>query len=192
MSARSGSTEQQRGRSLRAGAAAAASGSSSSSSAPALTYTSFEGNSWRVEFARSGVRVMVDPWLVERLTFGAGTEFAFAGSKRVCLPESLDVGALAAQTDLILLTQVRLRERTGERACVRGCPWSPAHELWSADCCVPLMQSIDDHAHRPTLKLLPKSIPVVGSPSAAKVGGGNISSSSDAAVLSQLERLPLP
>lgn len=35
-----------------------------------LTYTSYEGNSWRVEFASSGVKVLVDPWLVDTLTFG--------------------------------------------------------------------------------------------------------------------------
>ena len=124
MSAGSGSTEQQqrRGASLRAAAAASAAGAGA---APALTYTSYEGNSWRVEFARSGVRVMVDPWLVERLTFGAGLEFAFAGSKRVCLPESLDIDALAAQTDLILLTQVRV-------ACVPGAAAAGASCLRSA------------------------------------------------------------
>lgn len=100
---------------------------------PALTYTSFEGNSWRAEFGASGLRVLVDPWLVDDLTFG-GLGFIYRGVKRAARPEAAAVDALAAATDLVLLTM-----------------------------------SIDDHAHRPTLRRLPKSLHVVGSPSAAAV-----------------------
>jgi L-ascorbate metabolism protein UlaG (beta-lactamase superfamily) len=102
-------------------------------SAAALTYTSYEGNSWRAEFASTGLKVLVDPWLVGKLAFG-GFESVYCGTKRVARPETIDIDRLAAETDFILLTM-----------------------------------SIDDHAHRPTLERLPKSIPVVGSPSAAAV-----------------------
>lgn len=98
-----------------------------------MTYTSYEGNAWRCELAASGIKILVDPWLVGELTFG-GLSFIYAGSKRVARPETIDVDRLAAETDLILLTM-----------------------------------GIDDHAHRPTLERLPKSLPVVGSPSAAAV-----------------------
>lgn len=109
-----------------------ASSAPSTSTAP-LTYTSYEGNAWRAEFGASGARILVDPWLVGKLTFG-GLDFIYAGSKRVATPESIDIDRLAAETDFILLTM-----------------------------------SIDDHAHRPTLQRLPKTLPVVGSPSAAAV-----------------------
>lgn len=101
--------------------------------AAALTYTSYEGNSWRAEFGASGVRVLVDPWLVDTLTFG-GVSFLYIGTKRVAREDTIDINRLAAATDLILLTM-----------------------------------GIDDHAHRPTLRRLPKHLPVVGSPSAAAV-----------------------
>lgn len=104
-----------------------------STEATALTYTSYEGNSWRLQFTKSGISVLVDPWLVGDLTFG-GVDAAYRGVKRAVRPEALDLDALAAATDFILLTM-----------------------------------SIDDHAHRPTLRRLPKSLPVVGSASAAKV-----------------------
>eukprot|EP00887_Chlorella_sp_A99_P007356 scaffold2.g7356.t1 len=103
-----------------------------STEATALTYTSYEGNSWRLQFTKSGISVLVDPWLVGDLTFG-GVDAAYRGVKRAVRPEALDLDALAAATDFILLTM-----------------------------------SIDDHAHRPTLRRLPKSLPVVGSASAAK------------------------
>ncbi|EFN51973.1 hypothetical protein CHLNCDRAFT_139469 [Chlorella variabilis] len=103
-----------------------------SSSAAALTYTSYEGNSFYVQF-KSGINVLVDPWLVGKLTFG-GLEFVYAGSKRVARPEAVDLEALAAATDVLVLTQ-----------------------------------GIDDHAHRPTLQRLPKTVPVVASASGAAV-----------------------
>jgi L-ascorbate metabolism protein UlaG (beta-lactamase superfamily) len=107
--------------------------SAPAAAAAALTYTSYEGNSWRAEFASTGVKVLVDPWLVGNLAFG-GLESIYCGTKRIARPETIDIDRLAAETDFILLTM-----------------------------------SIDDHAHRPTLQRLPKSIPVVGSPSAAEV-----------------------
>ena len=48
--------------------------------------------------------MLVDPWLVGQLTFG-GLDFVYAGSKRVARPETIDIDALAAETDIILLTQ---------------------------------------------------------------------------------------
>jgi L-ascorbate metabolism protein UlaG (beta-lactamase superfamily) len=112
---------------------AAAPSSATTPAATALTYTSYEGNSWRAEFASTGLKVLVDPWLVGNLAFG-GLESIYCGTKRIARPETIDIDQLAAETDLILLTM-----------------------------------SIDDHAHRPTLQRLPKSLPVVGSPSAAAV-----------------------
>jgi hypothetical protein len=53
------------------------------------------------------VRVLVDPWLVDRLVF-AGQDWLYAGSKRVTRPETIDLEKLAAETDFILLTQVRI------------------------------------------------------------------------------------
>lgn len=115
--------------------------SSSGSGAPAtatpltqaLQYTSYEGNAWRGELVASGVKFLVDPWLVGNLEFG-GLDWMYSGKKRVTRAETIDIDRLAAETDFILLTM-----------------------------------SIDDHAHRPTLQRLPKSLPVVGSPSAAAV-----------------------
>ncbi|KAI3430563.1 hypothetical protein D9Q98_005156 [Chlorella vulgaris] len=117
-------------------ATASASSTPAAASAPcasSLTYTSYEGNSFAVEFPNSGVNVLVDPWLVGKLSFG-GLEFIYAGSKRVAHPDSIDVDALARGTDLLVLTQ-----------------------------------GIDDHAHKPTLKRLPKTLPVVASASGAAV-----------------------
>ena len=104
-----------------------------SPSTQALQYTSYEGNAWRGELAASGVKFLVDPWLVGNLEFG-GIDWVYSGKKRVTREETIDIERLAAETDFILLTM-----------------------------------SIDDHAHRPTLQRLPKSLPVVGSPSAAAV-----------------------
>ncbi|KAL4448826.1 hypothetical protein ABPG77_007543 [Micractinium sp. CCAP 211/92] len=104
------------------------------SGAAALTYTSYEGNSFRVQFAKTGINVLVDPWLVGKLTFG-GLDMIYAGSKRVARPEVIgDLEQLANETDLLVLSQ-----------------------------------GIDDHAHKPTLQALPKTIPVVASSSAAAV-----------------------
>ena len=54
----------------------------------------------------AGVRVLVDPWLVERLVF-AGQAWLFTGTKDAIKPESFDIDKLAEETDLILLSQVR-------------------------------------------------------------------------------------
>jgi len=61
-------------------AAAANAAASSSAAAPhdeqaarfatGLTFTSYEGNSWSVHFQHTGVRVLVDPWLVGDISFG--------------------------------------------------------------------------------------------------------------------------
>ena len=77
--------------------------------------------------------MLVDPWLVGKLTFG-GLDFIYAGSKRVARPDTIDIDALAADTDLLVLSQ-----------------------------------GIDDHAHRPTLQRLPKTMPVVASAAGAAV-----------------------
>ena len=50
------------------------------------------------------VTILVDPWLVGELVF-YGQEWAFRGKKGSLPP--VDVDALAAKTDLIILTQVR-------------------------------------------------------------------------------------
>ena len=99
--------------------------------ATALTYTSYEGNAFRLQFPTTKINILVDPWLVGSLTFG-GLSAIYEGKKRAT--KSVDIDALASETDFILLTM-----------------------------------SIDDHCHRPTLQRLPKSIPIVGSPSAAAV-----------------------
>ncbi len=90
-----------------------------------LTY--YGANSWLLEFEQQ--RILIDPWLVESLTFG-GQKWFFEGThaQPITMPE---------QIDLILLSQ--------------GLP---------------------DHAHPPTLEKLDRSIPVVGSKSAAKVVQG--------------------
>lgn len=101
-----------------------------------LTYTSYEGNSWAAKFQNTGATMLVDPWLVGKLTFG-GLDFIYSGSKRVTTPEKVDLDEIASTTDFVLLTM-----------------------------------SIDDHAHKPTLQALVQrnaSIPIVASPSAAKV-----------------------
>ena len=129
----------------------------------------------------AGVRVLVDPWLVGDLTFG-GLDWLYRGVKRVVRPEKLDIDQLAAQTDLILLTMVGpawiggacsliLRPQAAfhmAHGCVRLMMRS-AHLTVAASLAYVPLQSIDDHAHRPTLRQLPRSLPVVGSASAAAV-----------------------
>lgn len=87
-----------------------------------LTY--FGSNSWFLEVGT--VRILLDPWLVDSLTFG-GQRWFFEAVNNYKAP-------VPKRVDLILLSQ--------------GLP---------------------DHAHRPTLDQLDRSIPVVGSASAAKV-----------------------
>lgn len=73
------------------------------STAPPLVYTSYEGNSWGAELHNTGVKFLVDPWLVGTLTFG-GLDFIYSGSKKVATPESIDVDSLVKETDFILIT----------------------------------------------------------------------------------------
>lgn len=89
-----------------------------------MQLTWLDSNSWLIELG--GKRILLDPWLVGKLTFG-NLPWFFQGSKTVerSIPDRID---------LILLSQ--------------GLP---------------------DHAHPPTLEVLDRSIPVVGSPNAAKV-----------------------
>lgn len=92
--------------------------------------------------------MLVDPWLVGNLVF-ADSEWLYKGVKRVFKPSVDAAKQIAANTDVILLTMVRT-------SVVQQATY---HET----------QSLPDHAHIPTLQALPKSIPVVGSPSAAAV-----------------------
>lgn len=55
-----------------------------------------------------GVTILVDPWLTGELTF-YGQTWAFVGRKGELPP--VDVDAIAAKADLIVLTQVALRIR---------------------------------------------------------------------------------
>lgn len=91
------------------------------------TATYFGSNSWLLEIA--GLRVLVDPWLVDALVFPPGAWLLKGELPNPWpIPEALD---------LLLLTQ-----------------------------------GLADHAHPATLALLPKDLPVVGSPAAAKVARG--------------------
>ncbi len=86
--------------------------------------TWLDSNSWLIELA--GKRILLDPWLVEELTFSnLAWLFKSYRHQNRTIPDDLD---------LILLSQ-----------------------------------GLEDHAHPETLKRLDKAIPVVGSPSAAKV-----------------------
>ena len=91
-------------------------------SAAAATY--FGSNSWLLEI--NGLRVLVDPWLVDALVFPPGA-WLLKGE----LPQPWPI---PEQLDLLLLTQ-----------------------------------GLADHAHPATLQQLPKTLPVVASPAAAKV-----------------------
>lgn len=89
--------------------------------------TWLDSNSWLLEL--SNQRILIDPWLVDFLTFG-NLDWLFKGSRpqERPIPENID---------LILLSQ-----------------------------------GLEDHSHPPTLKQLDHNIPVVASPSAAKVVQG--------------------
>ncbi len=52
----------------------------------------------------AGINVLVDPWLVGKLSFG-GLEFIYAGSKRVAKEEGVDLDALGAATNVLVITQ---------------------------------------------------------------------------------------
>eukprot|EP00197_Chlamydomonas_leiostraca_P013760 CAMPEP_0202865702 /NCGR_PEP_ID=MMETSP1391-20130828/6305_1 /ASSEMBLY_ACC=CAM_ASM_000867 /TAXON_ID=1034604 /ORGANISM="Chlamydomonas leiostraca, Strain SAG 11-49" /LENGTH=283 /DNA_ID=CAMNT_0049545569 /DNA_START=222 /DNA_END=1072 /DNA_ORIENTATION=+ len=100
----------------------------------ASTYTSYEINTFTIKFNATGVRVLVDPWLVGDLTF-AEQDWLYRGKKRVIgRTLRVDVSQVASETDVLVLTQ-----------------------------------SLDDHAHLPTLRVFPKSVPVVANPSAAAI-----------------------
>ena len=63
----------------------------------------------------SGVRVLVDPWLEGDLTF-AEQDWLYRGKKRVVnTPKGgrVDLDQLAAETDVVVLTQARLRTWRG-------------------------------------------------------------------------------
>jgi L-ascorbate metabolism protein UlaG (beta-lactamase superfamily) len=82
-----------------AGDAAAASTSAPAAAArAALEYTWYGCNSWAATFRASGVRVLVDPWLVGDLSFW-GTTRLFTGVK-----PAYDPAAVAAGADLLLLS----------------------------------------------------------------------------------------
>jgi len=68
-----------------------------------LTYTSLEGNTWSAELSHTNTRVLTDPWLVGNLTFG-GLDFIYSGSKKVATADTIDLDAVAKNTDFILLT----------------------------------------------------------------------------------------
>ncbi len=94
-----------------------------------LQATYYGANGWLLEFGQvdaGPLRVLVDPWLTDPLTFPPGDWF-FRGT----LPHPWPV---PERLDLLLLSQ--------------GLP---------------------DHAHPPSLALLPRDLPVVGSPTAARV-----------------------
>ena len=94
---------------------------------PPAAATYFGSNSWLLEIA--GLRVLVDPWLVDALVFPPGPWLLKGELPQPWpIPEGLD---------LLLLTQ-----------------------------------GLADHAHPATLAQLPKHLPVVGSPAAAKVVKG--------------------
>jgi hypothetical protein len=65
-----------------------------------LEYTPFEANAFKLKFGVTGATILVDPWLVDDLTFG-GQTWLFRGKKRV----KVDF-AEASACDLLLLTQV--------------------------------------------------------------------------------------
>ncbi|MEL7083975.1 MAG: MBL fold metallo-hydrolase [Cyanobacteria bacterium J06597_1] len=89
-----------------------------------MRFTWYGANSWLIEV--SGLRILLDPWLVGPLEFG-GLSWLFRASRdrSPTIPEAID---------LVLVSQ-----------------------------------GLEDHSHPETLDTLEKSIPVVGSPKAAKV-----------------------
>jgi hypothetical protein len=57
-------------------------------------------------FLLSGVRVLVDPWLVGELVF-FDQDWLYKGKKRVLnAPGKVDIDAIAAETDVVVITQV--------------------------------------------------------------------------------------
>eukprot|EP00798_Chlamydomonas_sp_ICE-L_P030459 gene30459-35469_t len=66
-----------------------------------ITHISYEGNTFGLKFNNTGVRVMVDPWLVGDLTF-ADQDWLYRGKKRSV---KVDLPQIAAETDVIVLSQ---------------------------------------------------------------------------------------
>jgi L-ascorbate metabolism protein UlaG (beta-lactamase superfamily) len=59
----------------------------------------------------------------------------------------------------------------GEKPGLKGSKLDIASVLEGVDLIL-LSQSLDDHTHHPTLKMLPKNIPVVAGPAAAEIARG--------------------
>ncbi len=140
--------------------------------------------------ALAGLTVLVDPWLEGDLTFGEQA-WLYTGKKGRLADVALNLKDIEAQTDVILLSQV-------SRAAARSHAVQGLHQTQTCQCCLAglpvkglgrplqvhaelrlpghqhhrghfLVQGLDDHAHKPTLRKLSKDIPVVGSPAAAAV-----------------------
>lgn len=70
-----------------------------------ITYTSYEVNTFQLRFNTTGVKVLVDPWLVGDLTF-LQQDWLYRGKKRaIGRTINVDVAAVAAETDVVVLTQ---------------------------------------------------------------------------------------
>lgn len=82
-----------------------------------------------MQFEDSGVKFLVDPWLVDTLSF-ADQKWLLEGSK--ANPANID-------------------------------------EVLDGVSFIVLSQYLDDHAHKPTLKILPKDLTVIAQPEAAKL-----------------------
>ena len=140
--------------------------------------------------ALAGLTVLVDPWLEGDLTFGEQA-WLYTGKKGRLADIALNLKDIEAQTDVILLSQV-------SRAAARSHAVQGLHQTQTCQCCLAglpvkglgrplqvhaelrlpghqhhrghfLVQGLDDHAHKPTLRKLSKDTPVVGSPAAAAV-----------------------
>lgn len=71
-----------------------------SASANQLDYVSYQGNTFKVKFQRTGLTVLFDPWLVDDLVF-AGQDWLYRGKKTASLPPFDEM----ASADIIVLTQ---------------------------------------------------------------------------------------
>jgi len=142
-----------------------------------------------------GARVLVDPWLVQDLTF-FDQAWAYVGRKKVLGPGRVNVDEVASETDLILLSQVGAAPEAAFfpsfchvaawQFAFRKKPLIPFRPSASSPTFTPQPQPqphcrsipppkrphntpqyLDDHTHMPTLKSLPKSIPIIAQPEAA-------------------------
>lgn len=109
-----------------------------------MSFRSLEGNSYLLSFP-SGGRVLVDPWLTGQLTFG---------------PPALDFLYTADKPGKTKAATGPHKDRDNAETL---------EELARTTDVIVLSQGLPDHAHEPTLRALPKGIPVVASPSAARV-----------------------